>query len=48
MIPNTIDGLPVTEIGDGAFSNSWGNNDLLNGVVIPSAVVIGPAQDGSY
>jgi hypothetical protein len=38
VIPDRIDGFPVTEIGDEAFSNSWGNHDLLTGVTIPATV----------
>lgn len=38
VIPNTITGFPVTEIAQRAFSNQWGDNDLLSGVSIPSTV----------
>ena len=38
VIPDLINGLPVTEIQDGAFQNSWGDNDLLTKVVIPDTV----------
>lgn len=38
VIPNTINGLSVTEIADGAFLNQSGYNDLLTGVSIPSTV----------
>ncbi len=35
VIPSTIDGLPVTKIGDSAFANLW---DSLTSVVIPDSV----------
>ena len=38
VIPNTINGLPVTEIADQAFSNQFSDNDLLTGISIPSTV----------